>query len=208
MNQKLLALLMIANAIIAAEVKPIKIDVSQECYLSNTAPFNQTNENSLFKITVNNEALLGSHTTIKEMSLWSDGEIFPIKVGEEQIYKDNTVKLIRKSNELYADELKSILNAKFVKLLVKYQDNVNEEQSSNGRSPYFTTVKTTVAKDQYFPIILPQTEIHTALSECTETLDDQKDRQSLFETLIVIGILSVIAGLIAIIIRYRRGRKE
>lgn len=207
MKQKLLLFLMISNAMVAAEVKPIKLDVSQVCYVSNTAPFAQANENSLFKITVDDEALLGSHSTIKEISLWSDGKMFPIKPSEEQIYKDNTVKLIRKSNELFADELKSILNAKFVKLFVTYQENVSEEQSSNGRSPYFTTVKTTVAKDQYFPVVLPQGEIHAALLECTQTLEDQKERQSLFETLIMIGGLLGIAGVVAIIIRYRKRKK-
>lgn len=208
MKKKLLSLLMIANAMVAAEVKPIKMDVSQECYLSNTGPFDQANENSLFKITVKDEVLLGNQATIKEISLWSDGEIFPIKAGEERMYKDNTIKLVRKSNELFANELKSILNAKFVKLFVKYQDNVNVEKVSIGRSSYFTTVKTTVAKDQYFPVILPQAEIHAALAECTQTLEDQKNRQSLFETVIVIGTLLAIAGIIAIILRYRRSRKE
>lgn len=207
MKEKILLLLIMVNVMAAVEVKPIKLNVSEVCNLSNTAPFDQANENRIFTITVDNEALLGSHTTIKEISLWSDGKFFPIKAGEEQIYKDNTVKLIRKSNELFADELKNILNAKFVKLFVKYQDNINEEQSSNGRSPYFTTVKTTIAKDQYFPVILPQAEIHAAFSECTKTLDDQKERQSLFEILIVVGALLGIAGVIAIIIRYRKNKK-
>jgi len=208
MNKKLLLLLMITNAMVAAEVKPIKMRVSQECYLSNTNPFEQVYENSLFKITVEDEALLGSHTTIKEISLWSDGKMYPIKAGEERIYKDNTIKLIRKNNELFADELNAISNAKFVKLYVKYQDNVNEEQSSNGRSPYFTTVKTTIARDQYFPIILPQAEIKAAFAECTETYNEQKNRQSLHETLIVVSALLGIAGIIVIIIWFRRGRKK
>lgn len=207
MKQKLLALMMITYTIAAAEVKPIKIGVSQECYLSNTAPFNKTYENSIFKISVNDETLLGSHTVIKEISLWSDGKLFPIKESEERIYKDNATHLIRKGNELFADELKSIMNAKFVKLLVKYQDNVNEEQSSNGRSPYFTTIKTTVAKDQYFPVVLPQDEIHAAFSQCIETLDDEKQHQSLYEILIVIGSLLGIMGVIIMIIRYRRNKK-
>lgn len=208
MKQKLLLLLMIANAMVAAEVKPIKLDVSQVCYLSNTAPFVQANENRIFKISVDDEALLGGQTIIKEISLWSDGKTFPIKASEEQIYRDNAVKLIRKSNELFADELKSILNAKFVKLFVKYQDSVNEEQSSNGRSSYFTTLKTTVAKDQYFPVILPQDEIHAALFECTQTLNEQKEHQSLLEILIVIGTLLGIAGIIVIILWFRTRRKE
>jgi hypothetical protein len=199
---------MITNAMVAAEVKPIKMHVSQECYLSNTNPFEQVYENSLFKITVEDEALLGSHTTIKEISLWSDGKMYPIKASEERIYKDNTIKLIRKNNELFADELNAISNAKFVKLYVKYQDNVNEEQSSNGRSPYFTTVKTTIARDQYFPIILPQVEINAAFAKCTETYNEQKNRQSLQETLIVVSGLLGIAGIIVIIIWFRRGRKK
>ncbi len=207
MKQKILLLIMMTNVMVAAEIKPIKLDISQECYLSNSDVFDQSNENRLFKIIVNDETLLGSHTKIKEISIWSDGKIFPIKAGDERVYKDNSTNLIRKSNELFLDELKTILDAKFVKLYVKYQDNINEEQSSNGRTSYFTTIKTTITKDQYFPVVLPKDEIHAALLECTKTLDDQKGRQSLYETFIVVGTLLGLAGVIAIIIRYRRNKK-
>lgn len=190
---------------VAAEVKPVKLNISQECYLKNKAPFEQANENRIFKIILDDEALIGSHMTIKEISLWSDGKIFPIKSDEEPIYKDNSIQHMRKSNELFEDEIKTILNAKFVKLFVKYQDNVQEEHSANGRSPYFSTIITTVSKDQYLPVILPKVNINTALLDCTETLNDGKQRQSLYEILIVIGTLLGIGGFITMIMRYRRG---
>ncbi|MDP1785296.1 MAG: hypothetical protein Q8K81_07735 [Sulfuricurvum sp.] len=182
--------------------------VSQECFLSNTEPFQQPYENSIFKITVEDETLLGKNETIKEISLWGDGKIYRIKTDEEHVYREDTKTPDRKSKQLFGDEIKAVSNAKFVKLLVKYQENVKEEQSSNGTSSYYTTIKTTVAKEKFFPIILNRPEIDNALFECSNTFSEEKNRQSFVEILIGIGLLAGLIGISVIIIRFRRGLKK
>jgi len=211
-KQKLLLSLLMANALYSGEVTPIKVHVTQECSLSDTEPFKQTYENSIFKITLEDEALLGDSAAIKEISLRSDGKVYIMKAGEEHVYRKHANNLIRKNYEFFADEIKAISNAKFVKLFVRYKEHVNEELSSNGTSSYFTTVKTTVAKDQYFPIILKHDEISDAFLQCSETFEEQKERQSLIETAIVIGailgIMAVMMVVIVLIMRLRRNKKE
>lgn len=208
MNKKILFILIIANAIHASESVPVKMHVSQECFLSNTDPFREAYENSIFKITVEDVTPLGKNGAVKEMSLWGDGKIYPVKSNQEQINNESSKTPKETNDALSADELRAVSNAKFVKLLVKYEDSVKEEQSSNGISPYFATIKTTVAKEQYLPVILNRSQIDTALLECTKTFDKEKNRQSLYEILIGIGLLAGLIGITVIVIRLRRSFKK
>lgn len=196
MTKKILFLLMIANAMHALESVPVTIQVSQECFLSNTDPFREAYENSLFKITVE-KSLLGNNGAVKEMSLWGDGKFYPLNSNKNE-----------GANTLSADELRTFSSAKFVKLLVKYQDSVKEEQTSNGTSPYFTTIKTTVAKEQYFPVVWNKSQMDTELLECTKTLDKEKNRQSLYEILIGSGLALGVVAITVIIVRLRRRFKK
>ena len=197
MTKKILLLLMIANVMQALESAPVKIQVTQECFLSNTDPFREAYENNVFKITVEDESLLGKNGAIKEMSLWGDGKTYRFKSDKEKVDK-----------ALSADEIKAFSSAKFVKLLVKYDDSVKEEQTSNGTSPYFTTIKTTVAKEQYFPVVWNRSQIDTALLECTKTFEKEKNRQSLYEILIGIALVLGLIGITVIIVRLRRRFKK
>ena len=189
-------LLLFISSIYAVEPLPVKVNISSECGLNNPKITHYVDEISLFKLTIEEEILPSNSETVKEISLWADGKTYPINNGEAY-----------KSRWLSTDDIKSINNAKFLKLSVKYTNHINEEQSSKGgTTPYYTAIKTTVEKEQYLPILIKQSTINNAMLDCRKSIDEQKMKFSLLKFFIAIGVIIGLIGLLLIFKRVRRDK--
>ncbi len=178
---KYMLLLLFACSTYAVQPAPMKIDVSQECRLKNPSLMHHVKEISLFKVNIENKRALPEYESIKEILLWADGKTYLI----------NSNNANQKNISLNTDDIKSIDNAKFLKLLVTYQGQVNEEHQSNGTTDY----RTTVEKKQYFPIVMEQSAIKNAIVDCRKSVDAEKTKFWQLKFYIAIGIIGGLIGL-------------
>ncbi|MFA6189776.1 MAG: hypothetical protein WC680_10920 [Sulfuricurvum sp.] len=168
----------------------MKIDVSQECRLKNPSLMHHVKEISLFKVNIENKRALPEYESIKEILLWADGKTYLI----------NSNNANQKNISLNTDDIKSIDNAKFLKLLVTYQNQANEKNQSNGTTDY----RKTVEKKQYFPIVMEQSAINNAIIDCRKSVDTEKTKFWQLKFYIAIGLIGGTIGLSLISKRLER----
>lgn len=170
--------LLAVSAFSSESVGPVNMTVAQECSLDTTGPFRKTHEIHLFKIVLENGPLANDSSNMQEMLVWADGKNYPLYSQESRTMPGEEGK---KSGQLYGQELRTIMDAGYVKLRVKYKEQVKEEQSSEGKSPYFTTVRTTVEKEEFLPLQFDKTQIQNEFAVCRQRIEEDERRQSLVE---------------------------
>lgn len=196
-------LLFISTVALAATTPDgVRLKVTPACTLDTSAPFRHSHTVELFDIALKDGAFKEAAGNIEKMYIWADGKNYHFYSRQPQI---DTPAGIKGPNQLFKEELRSIMSAGYIKLLVKYTDQVNEEYSSQGKSPYFTTVRTTVETEEYLPVVLDKNEITQAFDECTQTVVKEKRRQSIAE--IMIGTLGA-SAVIGILWFFRKTRRK
>ena len=199
---KTLFLLVSAFSLHASVPEPIGIEVAQECRLDTTAPFRQAHPIELFRVTLGKGSLRGGGENVGEILIWADGKEYPVYSKQT---RSVPVAGGKRSDQLFGQELREIMNAGDTKLHVKYKEHVKEEQSSEGKSPYYATVRTTVAMEEFLPARLEKPKIDAAFSECRKAIEGEKKKQSFVEIAVGSGAA---AGIIVLGWILRRMRKK
>jgi len=198
---KNLALIAVLASLYGNESIPISLEISQSCRVENNGAFQNTQEYYLFDSTIKDPSAISDFDGVEEIGLWADGKNYPIYSSLARTYP---VKGGRTVSQLYGNELKSILSAGFVKLRIKYKDQVQEEQSSQGSSPYFSRTKTTITKESFVPVKLDRDQIQAAYNECDHAIAKAKQHQFILEILIGTGISVIFATLLLVLWKIRR----
>lgn len=190
---------------IASAADPITLNTTQQCALDTASPFRQAHERQIFRISLENPALLNEMDNVREMYVWADGKEYKIYSKEARSHPDAGE---QPYNQLFGQELKAIRDAGYTKLRVKYVDMVNEELSSAGETPYFTTTRTTIEKEEFFPIQLEKSVIDASFSECNQAIEGEKKRQSLYEILLATSAVFGLMGILWLVRRLRKGSAQ
>ncbi|WP_298692980.1 hypothetical protein [uncultured Sulfuricurvum sp.] len=190
--KKITVLLVFCFSMIAfgsVEPNTVKLHVKHNCVVKNDKPFQNASEYHRFNVTVEQASLPDRKENIKQIAIWADGQLYAIR--------DLTpIVLPQAGNRSYdpllsEDELIFIANAHFSKLKISYEPSVDERQSAkDDTTPYFTSVKTTIEKEEFLPMTLERNEIDQAIKECHDTIEYEKNFQLFTE--IAIGTLAIL----------------
>ncbi|MGD9969918.1 MAG: hypothetical protein AB7S65_05635 [Sulfuricurvum sp.] len=188
-----------------ASVPPanVVLNMNQACILVNDKPFQHSSEIHRFSLKVDPSSLPERQENVQQISIWADGRIFVIEEMTPQSVstEDNGFSGAFIDNEA----LEFIKNAHFIKLQINYAASVDERKNAKeATTPYYTTIKTTVEKEEFLPLSLERAKIDEMLKECHSSISYEKT----FQLFLEIAVASVLILMLSGVVYYRWKKKR
>lgn len=182
MKKTVVLLLFFLSITVFASSSPemVKLHIQHSCVLKNDKPFQSGSEYYRFKVSVDQGTLPNRKENIRQIAIWSDGKLFLIQDFTPIAFSQTENGL--NGRFLSEDDLRYIANSHFSKLKIIYEPSIDERQSAkDDTTPYFTSIKTVIEKEEFLPLVLNRNEIDQAINECHDSIKSEQNIQRLGE---------------------------